>query len=241
MRRSKAGSDSWARRSASAAASVENRTVKPAASAAWPMFSAIIVLPSPLPPLSRAFSPRSTNSSSPRRSMRGRSIFSGCAQSKRSRVLNEPRHANRVRRARLTAIRDRSSRSASCSSVSVGPRWLLWTWVRNAASCAWSTRSPSRRSRSPRSLSLIVGLQVVRNDVGVVEVVGQHERERHQPPQALAVLLAGDGERADVGQAARDQVRGGGPEHLVAVEVEQLDGTRNAVAQARARDVPALD
>src|ERR1700704_72967 len=241
MRRSKAGRDSWASRSASAAASVENRTVKPAASAAWPTLSAIIVLPSPLPPLSRTFSARSTNSSSKSRSMSGRSIFSGWSQSKRSWVLQEPRQANRVRRARLTAIRDRSSRSASCSRVSVGPRWLLWTWVRNAASCAWSTRSPSRRSRSPRSLSLIVGLQVVRNDVGVVEVVGQDEREGHQAAQVLAVLLTGDGERADVGEAARDQVCGGGAEHLVAVEVEQLDGTRDAVTEARAGDVPALD
>ena len=69
----------------------------------------------------------------------------------------------------------------------------------------------------------------MRNDVGVVEVVGQHERERHQPPQSLAVLLAGDGERADVGEATRDQVRGGGPEYLVAVEVEQLYASRGGV------------
>src|SRR5215475_2381791 len=36
-------------------------------------------------------------------------------------VLNEPRQAARVRRARLTAARLRSSRSTSCSMVSVGP------------------------------------------------------------------------------------------------------------------------
>src|SRR5690349_4712311 len=63
---------------------------------------AIIVLPRPEPPLSKTFSPCSMKSS-PRSPM----------------VLNEPRHANRVRRARLTAARARSSRSTSCSMVSV--------------------------------------------------------------------------------------------------------------------------
>jgi hypothetical protein len=64
-------------------------------------------------------------------------------------------------------------------------------------------------------------------------MVRQYEREGYPPAQVLAVLLAGDGERADVGPVARDQVRGGGGEHLVAVEFEQLDGARGAVAQAR--------
>ena len=81
----------------------------------------------------------------------------------------------------------------------------------------------------------------MRNDVRVVEVVRQHEREGHATAEILAVLLAGDGERADVGQPARDQVRGSGGEHLLAVEVEQLDGARDAVAKTRAGEVPALD
>jgi hypothetical protein len=53
-----------------------------------------------------------------------------------------------------------------------GPRRLLWTWVRNAASASCLTRRPRPRRRSPRSWSLIVPLQVVRNDVLVVEVGG---------------------------------------------------------------------
>src|SRR4051812_48488663 len=152
--------------------------------------------------------------------MTARSIFSGCAQSKRSKVLKEPRQAKRVRRARLTAARARSSRSRSCSTVSVGPTRLLWTWERKAASASWRTRKPRRRSRSERSSvwSLIVGLQVVGDDIGVVEVVGEHQFDGHGSFAIFATLLAGNGERADIGEAACVDVSGGGGEHVIAVE-----------------------
>jgi hypothetical protein len=63
--------------------------VHPIEAGVWDVEMALApsLFPSPLPPLSKTFSPRSTNSSSTRRSMSGRSIFSGCSQSKRSRLI----------------------------------------------------------------------------------------------------------------------------------------------------------
>ena len=52
---------------------------------------------------------------------------------------------------------------------------------------------------------------------------------------------AGDRESADVGESARNEIGGCGGEHVVAVEVEQLDRSRHAEAQAGSGDLPPLD
>lgn len=64
----------------------------------------------------------------------------------------------------------------------------------------------------------------MRDDVGVVEVGGQQERDRDGPPAVLAVLLAGHRDRADIGEVARHDVGDGGREDGVTVQVEELDG-----------------
>ena len=88
---------------------------------------------------------------------------------------------------------------------------------------------------------LIVGPEVVRNDVGVVEVSGEHELEGDRAVPAFAMVLARDRERADIGEATGVEVSCGSSEHLVTVEVEELDRVRDAQAQARARDLPPRD
>ena len=61
----------------------------------------------------------------------------------------------------------------------------------------------------------------MRNDDGVVEVSGQGELDGDRPATILAMLLAGDRERADVGEPAGVEIGHGGGEHGIAVEVEQ--------------------
>lgn len=79
------------------------------------------------------------------------------------------------------------------------------------------------------------------NDVGVVEVRGEHEFDGDRAAATLAMLLAGDRKRADVGEATRVEIGRRGGEHLVAVEVEQLDRAGNPQAQARSGHGPPLD
>ena len=61
---------------------------------------------------------------------------------------------------------------------------------------------------------------------------GEYELERHGAAAVLAVLLAGDRERADIGETAGVEVGDRGGEHVVAVELEQLDRARDAEPQA---------
>ena len=79
------------------------------------------------------------------------------------------------------------------------------------------------------------------DDVGVVEVRGEHELDGDRAVACLALVLAGDGKRGDVGESTRVDVDRGGEEHLLAVEVEELDRAGDAEAQARARDLPPRD
>src|SRR3954469_7799672 len=198
-----------------------------------------MVLPTPEPPLISTLAPRSAKSSAMSRSISGRSIARGCAQSKRSSGLQVPRQAVRVRRARLTVSRARSSRSASCSRVSVGLTRLLWRWVRKAAKASRGSRKPRRRRRSLRSSSFgIVALQIVRNDdVVVVDVeIGQ---DGNRPVAPRAVGLTGDGERAEIGETALREVGDRGGEDLISVQVEELDRAGDAKAEAGAGRGPA--
>ena len=59
-----------------------------------------------------------------------------------------------------------------------------------------------------RSSLLIVGPQVVWNDIGVVQVRGEHELDGHRAVAIFAMLLAGDRESADVGESARNEIGG---------------------------------
>ena len=72
-------------------------------------------------------------------------------------------------------------------------------------------------------------------------MVRQHQVEGHGVTEVLSVLLARNRERTDVGEAARDEIRGSHREHVVAVEIEELDGSSDAIAKARAGQIPALD
>jgi hypothetical protein len=81
----------------------------------------------------------------------------------------------------------------------------------------------------------------VRDDVGVVDVVGEPELDGDGATAILAVLLAGHGERGGVGEPAGDDLVDGGGEHVIAVEVEQLDGAGHADREAGAGDGPARE
>jgi len=81
----------------------------------------------------------------------------------------------------------------------------------------------------------------VGDDVGVVEVRGENELDGDGATAIFAMLLARDRERADIGEPARVEIGDGGGEHVVAVEVEQLDGAGDAQAEARSGDGPSLD
>ena len=81
----------------------------------------------------------------------------------------------------------------------------------------------------------------MRDDVAVVHVARQVERDRHRHGLVSAALLAGDGERARILEAARDGVGDDGREDVGAVEVEQPDRARDLHADVAAAVEPARD
>ena len=79
------------------------------------------------------------------------------------------------------------------------------------------------------------------DDVAVVGVRGQGHVDGDRLAALAAQALAGDGEGADVAQPAACDLGDGGGEHVVAVEVEQLDGAADMEGEAAARERPALE
>src|SRR6185437_3521922 len=136
----------------------------------------------------------------------------GWFQSKRSRVVNFPRVARRVRAARLRLSRSRRSISTSFSQASTGPRRLWVACSKRARSAASETRKPSWRSWVAMSSLGIVAPEIVRDDVAVGDAIPERDIDGDGMLGGAAMLLAQHAHFAGVVRAALDGFRDGLPE-----------------------------
>src|SRR5664279_2799205 len=165
----------------------------------------------------------------------------GWFQSKRSRVVNLPRVARRVRAARLRPSRSRRSISTSFSQVSRGPRRVCVACSKKERSAANETRQPSWCNWVAMSSLGIVASEIVRDDVAIGDVVAQRDVNRDGMFCRAPVLLAQHAHFARVVGAAVDGFCDGLLEYVRAVQVEQAAGLCHHAADVATRLDPALD
>ena len=79
------------------------------------------------------------------------------------------------------------------------------------------------------------------HDVAIVSVRGQVKVDRDGTAALHAQAVAGDGQRAGVAQATGDDLGNRRGEHLVAVEIQELDGAGDLNCEARAGERPAVE
>src|SRR5947209_4790272 len=165
----------------------------------------------------------------------------GWFQSKRSRVVNLPRVARRVRAARLRPSRSRRSISTSLSQVSTGPRRVCVACSKKERSAASETRKPSWCNWVAMSSLGIVASEIVLDDVAIGDVVAQGDVDRYRMFCRAPVLLAQHAHFARIVGTALDGFCDGFLEYVCAVQVEQPAGLRHHAADVAARLDPAFD
>lgn len=96
----------------------------------------------------------------------------------------------------------------------------------------------SREARRPivwsnSGTSVIVASEVVRQDVAVVDMVTERHGDGDWLTSVLAEPLAGEGERAEVGNTAAEHVGDRGNEDGGTVQIQQREGASSADVVAR--------
>src|SRR6266581_234882 len=232
-RRRRSVSGEHARRSSISSAAVVHTTEKPARTAWWAMFLAIMVLPRPLVPMRARFLPSRMKSRVSERSMRSRSIFFGQFQSNSAIGLKRPMRARLSRFSRLLRLWSISSRRAISSSTCTSERRPLVARARKSSSMRAMACRPILSRRPLRSVGfvvvivaaseLIVGLRRMGFDVEVLEIGTAREIDGQGDPALRRAPTLGEQEddRADVGGVPLERLGYGGAQLHVPVVVEQ--------------------